>query len=79
MDKGVWGAFDLQSLQKAITKNMRNPEYRQEALANREYMTAFVARDWERIKQYVRELRSGRRLTAEEQSAILRLLQAAER
>ena len=78
-DKGVWGAFDPQSLQEAIMKNMLNPEYRQKALADREYMTAFVARDWERIQQYVRELRSGRRLTAEEQSALVRLLQAAER
>lgn len=78
-DKGVWGAFDPRWLREAIMKNMQNQEYRQEALRNREYMTAFVARDWERIQQYVRELRSGQRLTAEEQSALVRLLQAAER
>ncbi len=76
---GVWGAFDPQWLKEAVMENMNNPRYRQDALRNREQMTELVARDWERIKQYVHELRFGRRLTAEEQGAIARLLQTAER
>ena len=76
--RGVWGAFDTQWLKRAIMKNMDNPRYRQDALRNRERMTELVARDWERIKQYVHELRFGRRLTAEEQGAISRLLQTSE-
>lgn len=75
---GVWGAFDTQWLKVAIMKNLSNPQYRQDALRNRERMTELVARDWERIKQYVHELRFGRKLTAEEQGAIARLLQTAE-
>ena len=75
---GVWGAFDTQWLKGAIMKNMRNPQYRQDALRNRERMTDLVARDWERIKQHVHELRAGRKLTAEEQGASARLLQTAE-
>jgi hypothetical protein len=59
-------------------KNMDNPRYRQDALRNRERMTELVARDWERIKKYVHELRFGRKLTAEEQGAIARLLQTSE-
>ena len=76
---GVWAAFDPQWLKGAIMKNMNNPQYRQEALRNREQMTDLVASDWERIKHYVHELRFGRRLTAEEQGAIARLLQTAKR
>ena len=75
---GVWAAFDPQWLKGAIMKNMNNPQYRQEALRNRERMTELVARDWERIKQHVHELRFGRKLTAEEQGAIARLLQVVE-
>ncbi len=76
---GVWGAFDPQWLKAAIMKNMRNPQYRQDALRNRDRMTELVARDWERIKQLIHELRFGRRLTAEEQGAIARLLQVVNR
>ncbi len=76
---GVWGAFDPQWLKGAIMKNMCNPQYRQDALRDREQMTELVARDWERIKQYVHEHRFGRRLTAEELGAIERLLQAGDR
>jgi hypothetical protein len=76
---GVWSAFDPQWLKGAIMWNMCNPQYRQDALRNRERLTELVARDWERIKQYVQELRFGRRLTAEEQGAIAQLLQAADR
>lgn len=75
---GVWGAFDPGWLKAAILKNMSNPDYRQEALRNREYLTEFVARDWERVKQYFHELRFGRRLTAEELRGIARLLQEAD-
>jgi hypothetical protein len=75
---GVWGAFDAQWLKGAIMRNMCNPQYRQDALRDRERMTELVARDWECIKQYVHELRFGQRLTAEEQGAIERLLQTTE-
>jgi hypothetical protein len=76
--RGVWGAFDPQWLKGAIMWNMCNPRYRQDALRDREQMTELVARDWESIKQYVHDLRFGRRLTAEEQGAIEQLLQATE-
>lgn len=75
---GVWGSFDTVWLISAIEQNMRNSCYQQDALRGREYMMELVARDWERVKQYFRGLRSASRLTLEEQRGIMRLLRSAE-
>ena len=76
---GVWEAFDTRWLQKEIMKNMLNPQHTRAALKNREYLTEFVAGDWERIKKYVHDIRRNRRMSPAEQRGIITLLKSLER
>ena len=76
---GVWDAFDTGWLRNGILKNMLNPKYAQEALKNRDYLTEFVARDWERIKKHVHDIRRNRCMSPAEQRGIITLLKSLER
>ncbi|OGW29698.1 MAG: hypothetical protein A2X56_06305 [Nitrospirae bacterium GWC2_57_13] len=77
-EEGIWRVFDAVWLISAIEQNMQQACYQQDALRQREYMMELVARDWDRVKQYVRGIRSTGRLSLEEQRGIVGLLRSAD-